>query len=199
MVSDNGVIQPVAQYGHSNGVAVAYHPAHLSPQKTMPLAMEQQQNRGEHTLPPVPPPRSPQMPGSNITLRRNYATNMPLGLVKYNEPSTSISADTSESYPQPHSYNELMNSQPNFNHNSLQQNDDQFSEQSSNTIQTPLRIDLRGQSESDTDIASKQNRMMRNGLGVGLPPLASNHIHNRSVNIQPSQKSNSLSETQEPN
>nr|CAH8873242.1 unnamed protein product [Trichobilharzia regenti] len=206
MVPDNTLIQPVAQYGHNNGIAVTYHPAQLSPQKTMEQQQSQQVQliRGEHNLPPVPPPRSPQMPGSNITLRRNYGANMPLGLIKYNETPSSMNMNTSELYPHTDGYNELMNSNNNFNHNGLQENDDHSGDPSSNKIQTPLRIDLRGQStadfntsENDNDSSSKNNRFLRNGLGVGLPPLASSHVSNRPVDSQSTQKSNSIAEAQE--
>uniref|UniRef100_A0A3Q0KTJ1 Putative cadherin n=1 Tax=Schistosoma mansoni TaxID=6183 RepID=A0A3Q0KTJ1_SCHMA len=199
IVSDNTIIQPVAQYGNNNGPGIAYHPEHASPQKIMPLTLEQQQmehSRGEHSLPPIPPPRSPQMPSSTVTLRKNCTTNIPSGLSKYNESPTKVNSRASGLYPHSENSHELIHSNNNFDHNGFNQPDDQ----SSNIIQTPLRIDLRGQSttdfntsENNYDTASKQHRLVRNGLGIGLPPLASNYALNQPVNIQPKQKSNPLS------
>ncbi|VDO59402.1 unnamed protein product [Schistosoma margrebowiei] len=199
IVSDNTIIQPVAQYGNNNGLGMAYHPEHTSPHKIMPLTLEQQQiehSRGEHSLPPVPPPRSPQMPSSTVTLRKNYTTNMPSGLSKYSESSAKMNSSASGLYPHSENSHELTHSNNNFDHNGFNQLDDQ----SSNIIQTPLRIDLRGQSttdyntsENNYDSASKQHRLVRNGLSIGLPPLANNHALNQSVNIQSKQKSNPLS------
>ncbi|KAH8868430.1 Protocadherin-18 [Schistosoma japonicum] len=101
IVSDNPVIHPVAQYGNSSGIAFAYNPTHVSLQKTVPLTIEQhhmEHSRGEQSLPPVPPPRSPQMSCSNVTLRKQYTTHMPLGLGKYNEHSTTMDSSTSDRF-----------------------------------------------------------------------------------------------------
>ncbi|CAH8588296.1 unnamed protein product [Schistosoma turkestanicum] len=198
IVSDNAIIHPVAQYGNNNGPSIAYYPENASTQKIMPLKIEQQQiehSLGECSLPPVPPPRSPQMP-SNVTLRKTYTTNMPLGLSKYNELSTKMNSSTSGLYPHSENGHELIHSTTNFDHNGFHQLDDQ----SANPIQTPLRIDLRRQSttdytasENDYDPSLKQNRLIRNGLSIGLPPLASNNASNQPVNIQHTQTSNPLS------
>lgn len=167
------------------------HPINTFDRMTGAHYSTQDYSSQENHLPPLPPPRTSQMPTSTIVIRRPHMANEQ---VTQSDINSIYMPNSHPQYPQPsdHSSNNICSANRMIENNGSDTNYAQNCEAQYmyqlNGLQPPLKLDLRNQvtdkynstDEMDQSLMKKR-RLIGAGLGPGLPPLATKSAVNSSA------------------